>query len=63
MSIYFTGIDIDSHVAFTDQGDILAIEDYLDDEDNPCLPEEAKVVNIRTGSNSFQRLEIVTEDA
>lgn len=58
-NIYVTDIDTLYHVAHTDEGEMLPIEDYGDEYENPCLPEEARYVFVRTGEHHYHRLEIL----
>lgn len=54
--MFFTNIDTLHHVAISDNGDILSIEDYLDFDENPCLSDEAAYAMVRTGSHSYERV-------
>ncbi len=48
-------IDFQSNVVFTDQGDILEIESYVDEDETPCLQEEAVALFYITGSYSIYK--------
>lgn len=65
MSKYkFSIIDVDTscHVAFSDEGHILEVESYVDENDDPCLPEDAVAVYVMVGNTRFERFEIEKED-
>lgn len=55
-------IDITCNVAFTDKGHILEIETYVDEEDTPCLPEEAVAAYVMIGTNRFERFDLAGEE-
>ena len=61
-SIVITEIDRSFNVAFTDQGHILEVDSYVDEEDNPCLPEEAFAAYVRCSPVSFQKYEFPQEE-
>lgn len=63
MSIFITYIDTDSNVAFCDRGGIYQIESYLDEQEDPCLVEDAIYADIRVGSYRFVRVNIMDEDS
>lgn len=55
-------VDLECNVAFTDGGHILEIESYVDDDDTPCLPEDAVAAYVMVGTNKFERFDIPEED-
>lgn len=55
-------VDIENNVAFDDEGHILPIEDYIDEDENPCLPEEAVAAYVRISSTRFKRVDFLGEE-
>ena len=60
--IFITEIDTVNNVAFTDSGNIFEIETYVDENDDPCLHENATHAYVRTGSTTFIRVSMRVDD-
>lgn len=60
--LHVVDIDFMSHVVFTDMGCILEIENYVDSNEMPCLPEEATHAYVRTGTTSFAKIKLAEVD-
>lgn len=54
----FIRLDTIENVAFSECGGIFPVEDYLDEEESPCLPEEAYFVSIMLTPSTFKVVRI-----
>lgn len=60
--IYIYDIDIENNIAFGDDGIMYDIEDYVDEQEEPCYHEEARYAFVRTNNNSYQRIDLLEEE-
>lgn len=51
-------IDYENNTAHADDGRIYAIHEYLDSDENPCLPEEAVEVVYYLGNGKYKNHKI-----
>ena len=51
-------IDMVSHVAHMSDGSVFEVDSYSDNEDEPCLPEEAVFAHVRIGSTRFKKVRL-----
>lgn len=59
---FITEVDFENNVAFDDGGHIYPIENYIDCDGNPCLPEEATSVEVRIGDLNYATVRINGDD-
>lgn len=59
---YYVYIDKELCLAHTDNGEVFQIESFHDDQDEPCLPEDAVYLYVRSGETSFDKVDLERED-
>lgn len=60
--LFVVEVDFESNVVFTDNGAILEVDTYVDEDDNPCLPEESVALYYMAGTSSILRHDYTDEE-